>query len=393
MLKKAKPKKPAASTSLRFAHPYYTTSLQQRLQTGGGRLLDHIKGKLQAIPKPRGEPTMTLSDVIGAQGATEIQQAEEISFHTLGDSGKGPDTPEQFVAEAMAQDYDVAHPGRSPAFLFHLGDVIYGPGKDQGYRREFYEPFVHYPGKVIAIPGNHDGEVFPTTDPTTLKAFQANFCAPSQTVPAIAGTIYRETMNQPGVYWLLDTPLVQLVGLYSNSAENPGFISGPIPGQAQLQWLVKTLQGIRQGRVGGQRKALIIATHHPPFTAGGHSPSTEMLTELDTSCTQAGIMPDLFLSGHAHSFQRYTRYVTSSGRAMEIPYIVAGTGGISDQAVPPATGARTGDHTFVKSRQGYGYLLVRVTSTQLTAKFVAVDGQTRSDFDTVTVDLGTNKLV
>ena len=30
---------------------------------------------------------------------------------------------------------------------------------------------------------------------------------------------------------------------------------------------------------------------------------------------------------------------------------------------------------------------------QLTAKFVAVDVQTRSDFDTVTVDLGTNKLV
>ncbi len=393
MPKKAKTKKPAASTSLRFAHPYYTTSLQQRLQTGGGRLLDHIKGKLQVIPKPRGEPTMTLSDVIGTQGATEVEQAKEISFHAVGDSGRGPDTPEQFVAEAMALDYDVAHPGRSPAFLFHLGDVIYGPGKDQGYRREFYEPFVHYSGKVIAIPGNHDGEVFPTTDPTTLKAFQANFCAPSQTVPPIAGTIYRETMNQPGVYWLLDTPLVQLVGLYSNSAENPGFISGPIPGQAQLQWLVKTLQAIRQGRVGGQRKALIMATHHPPFTAGGHSPSTEMLTELDTACTQAGVMPDLFLSGHAHSFQRYTRFVTSSGRATEIPYIVAGTGGISDQAVPAATGARTGDHTFVKSRQGYGYLLVRVTSTQLTAKFVAVDVQTRSDFDTVTVDLGTNKLV
>jgi hypothetical protein len=136
-----------------------------------------------------------------------------------------------------------------------------------------------------------------------------------------------------------------------------------------------------------------MATHHPPFTAGGHSPSTEMLAEPDTACTQAGIMPDLFLSGHAHSFQRYTRFVSLAGRPMEIPYIVAGTGGISDQAVPAATGARTGDHPFVKSRKGYGYLLVSVTTTQLTAKFVAVDGQTRSDFDAVTVDLGTNKLV
>ena len=56
--------------------------------------------------------------------------------------------------------------------------VIYGPGKDNAYRGEFYEPYVHYPGKIIAIPGNHDGEVFPKTDPKTLEAFQANFCAP-----------------------------------------------------------------------------------------------------------------------------------------------------------------------------------------------------------------------
>jgi hypothetical protein len=295
----------------------------------------------------------------------------------------------------MATDFNIGAPASSPAFFFHLGDVIYGPNKDVNYRPEFYEPYVHYPGKIIAIPGNHDGEIFPRTDPTTCKAFQANFCAPSQTVPPIAGTIFRQTMNQPAVYWLLDAPYVQIVGLYSNAAENPGFISGAIPGQAQKTWLLATLKTVAQQRKNGPRKALVLATHHPPFSSGGHSGSTEMLAEIDGVCQQAGIMPDLFLSGHAHSYQRYTRQPASHA-GLQIPYIVAGTGGINDQVIIPATGQASGDHTFVKSLQGYGYLLVKVagaadkkTATTLTVTMYQVDpiSQKKSQYDQVTVNL------
>jgi hypothetical protein len=294
----------------------------------------------------------------------------------------------------MVKDFDVSNPGASPAFFFHLGDVIYGPHKDQEYRPEFYEPYVHYPGKIIAIPGNHDGEVFAQTDPKTLNAFLANFCAASQKVPAVAGTIYRETMNQPGVYWLLEAPFVQIVGMYSNAAENPGFISGTIPGQAQKTWLAKTLQGIAADRKGGKRKALVLATHHPPFTAGGHSPSTEMLADIDGVCQQAGVMPDLFLSGHAHSYQRYTRELNIGGKAVQIPYVVVGTGGINDQAVPQATGQKTGDHTFVKSMKGYGYLLIQIDTGTITGTMFAVDPNTKvkSVFEKFTVTLTTNRV-
>src|SRR5258708_31329906 len=121
----------------------------------------------------------------------------------------------------MEQDFNVDPPANSRACFFHLGDVIYLHDKDARLRTEFYEPYVHYPGKIIAIPGNHDGEVFPKSDPTTLKAFLANFCAASQSVPPIAGTIFRQTMNQPAVYWLLDAPFLHIVALYSNAAENP----------------------------------------------------------------------------------------------------------------------------------------------------------------------------
>jgi hypothetical protein len=382
---------------LRFAHPFFTTQpVAARKPTPGvgKQLLDYIQGKLESIPAPQRNPVMTLADIIGTQSSQQIEASGSLRFHSVGDTGKGANSPQGDVAEAMAKDFDVSKPQASPAFFFHLGDVIYGPGKDQQYRPEFYEPYVHYPGKIIAIPGNHDGEVFPKSDPTTLKAFLANFCAASQSVPPIAGTIFRQTMNQPAVYWLLDAPFLHLVALYSNAAENPGFISGAIPGQAQKTWLIKTLKDISTQRKAGKRKPLILATHHPPYTSGGHSPSTAMLADIDDACKQAGVMPDMFLSGHAHSYQRYTREVPSNGRVVQIPYIVAGTGGINDQAIIQANKQKTGDHIFENSRQGYGYLLIEATNAGLVATMFAVDPATKakSQFDRVSVDLAHGRV-
>jgi hypothetical protein len=393
--KQATPKGP--SQPLRFAHPFFTpqpAAARKPVPGVGTRLLDHIKGNLEPIPAPARTPLMSLDDIIGAQGSQEVQSAGSIKFHAVGDTGRSANSPQGDVAEAMVKDFDIGKPGLSPAFFFHLGDVIYGPNKDQQYRPEFYEPYVHYPGKIIAIPGNHDGEVFPSTDTKTLGAFLTNFCAPSQKVPAIAGTIYRQTMNQPSVYWLLDAPFVQIVGMYSNAAENPGFISGTIPGQAQKTWLTKTLQGIAADRQAGKRKALVFATHHPPYTAGGHSPSTEMLADIDSVCQQAGVMPDLFLSGHAHSYQRYTREMNFGGKALQIVYVVAGTGGINDQAIVPATGQKTGDHTFVKSMKGYGYLAIQIDHATINGTMFAVDPNTKakSVFEKFTVTLATNRV-
>lgn len=382
----------AARQPIRFAHPFYTTvpKAERAVVPGvGTSLTDYIKGKLYPIPAPTRTTPFTLPEIIGQPGTDEIQAAGSILFHTCGDTGRGADTPQGLVAAAMETDFNIAKPAVSPAFFFHLGDVIYGQDKDARYLAEFYQPYVHYPGKIVAIAGNHDGEIIPKTDPDSLHAFLANFCAPSQTVPPVAGTIFRETMNQPGVYYLLDAPFVQIVALYSNAAENPGFISGTIPGTAQKTWLLRTLQSIAALRAQGTRKALVIATHHPPFTAGGHSPSTEMLQDIDSVCQQAGILPDLYLSGHAHSYQRYTREVTAGGKTVQIPYVVVGTGGINDQAVKPATGARTGDHIYVSSFKGYGYMLVEVSPATITGTAYTVDQSSgaKTLFETFTVDL------
>ena len=129
---------------------------------------------------------------------------------------------------------------------------------------------MHYPGKIVAIPGNHDGEIYPKTDPLPLKAFLQNFCATSAKVPPIAGSIYRETMTQPGVY--------------SSASSASTRTRLKIPGSAQKQWLISALRYVKGKRTQGTRKGLIIATHHPPFSQGGHSGSSEMLSDIDDAC-------------------------------------------------------------------------------------------------------------
>lgn len=390
------------STPLRFAHPFFTTTpvdLRPTVPGIGKRMIDYIVTKLEKIPDPLRDPTMTLEEIIGIQGVTDIKNAQVITFHAAGDTGHENGLMEELVADAMAADYDIAHPAKSPAFFLHLGDVIYYHNTDLGYQSQFYVPYKNYPGKIIAIPGNHDGELFKfdgtsTGQKTTLEAFMKNFCQQKTGVPRAAGTIYREMVSQPAVYWLLTAPFVDIIGLYSNIGEGPGFISGSTIGQKQKDWLIKTLTNINKGRMKGDHKALLIAVHHPPLSYGGHASSVDMLKDIDDACNKAGIMPDALLAAHAHNYQRFTRFTTFNGKNMEIPFIVAGTGGRGIIWVPQASGARDGDHTFDSSLVGYGYLTITVTAQQLTLSFTQVGQNKKSPFDKkIIVDLKTNRLL
>jgi hypothetical protein len=373
--------------AIRFAHPFYDTARpEQRAKQGsfGHRMLDHIQGTLNPIPPVTGNGMLTLADVIGKAGSDAIEASNQITIHVAGDTGvpaTDHETNQVIVAEAMAKDYDPARPETSPAFFLHVGDVIYGPGQNS-YLDQFYSPYVHYPGKIIAIPGNHDGE-----SDAKIKDFQKYFCAATQAVPPIAGSIFRQTMTQPGVYWCLDAPFMQIIGLYSNSAENPGFISGPTIGQAQKTWLVSTLKILKAARVKGPRKALFFATHHPPFSSGGHSGSTAMLADIDDACTRAGIFPDAFFSGHAHSIQRYTRSVQFAGSSIPIPYIVTGCGGHGGQAVDPVPAAKSGNPVYEFSYKGWGYTTVQITAKRMTITSHSVDPLATKVIDSISINL------
>ena len=286
------------------------------------------------MPQPVGgaaEPILTLAQVYGSAGDRKvqaIQQAGQIVFHSVGDTGsvKGPDT-QSLVADKMVSDFDEENAADVPSFFFHLGDVVYYFGEGTYYYDQFYEPFRNYPAPIVAIPGNHDGVVYPNDPAPTLDAFLRNFCAASPAPSPDAGGLSRTTMIEPGVYFTFDAPFVRILGLYSNVLEDPGVISSQGGTNSlddrQITFLTTALKRIKSQKYAG---AVIIAVHHPPFTAGSvHGGSPQMLADIDSACTAAGVWPHAVFAGHSHNYQRYTRTVSG----LQIPFLVAGCGGHS----------------------------------------------------------------
>jgi hypothetical protein len=359
---------------------------------------------LEPVPQPADgavEPILTLAQTYGSAGEAKveaIQQAKQIVFHSVGDTGSviGPNT-QSLVADKMVSDFNEENSADVPSFFFHLGDVVYYFGEAQYYYDQFYEPFRNYPAPIVAIPGNHDGVVYATDPAPTLDAFLRNFCAASPAPSPDAGTLVRTTMIEPAVYFTFDAPFVRILGLYSNVLEDPGVISSQGGTNSlddrQITFLTAGLQRIKREDYAG---AVIIAVHHPPFTADStHGGSPQMLADIDSACTAAGVWPHALFSGHAHNYQRYTRTV----QGIQIPFLIAGCGGHSPLAAMRGTYRtpyKIDDTLTLESYDDtdYGYLRVVVNALTLTIEFhpESDGGVSKTPDDTVTVNLQTRAI-
>ena len=280
-----------------------------------------------AFPAPRGlpEPRLTLAAVLGDNDAAlqrRLTAHQQIVFHATGDSGstRGPES-QNLVADKMVNDF-TDDDKEKPVFMFHLGDVIYSFGEAKYYYDQFYEPYRDYPAPILAIAGNHDGMVPPGTSATTLAAFLDNFCATEFEVAPEAGGLSRTAQIQPGVFFTFEAPpYVRVLALYSNTLEDPGVIADDTIGDSQLVYLKAALERVKSE---GFKGALILAHHHPAYTAGSrHGWSEQMLSQIDSVCKETGVWPHAVLSGHAHNYQRFTRLHGGT----QIPYIICGNGG------------------------------------------------------------------
>jgi hypothetical protein len=359
------------------------------------------------FPAPRNlpEPRLTLAAVLGITEAAlekQITKNGQLVFHATGDTGstRGPED-QNLVADKMVSDFSDNEPDR-PLFFFHLGDVIYSFGEAQYYYDQFYEPYRDYPAPIVAIAGNHDGMVAPGTKATTLGAFLENFCATEFEVTPEAGGLSRTAQIQPGIFYTFEAPLVRILTLYSNTLEDPGVIANATIGDSQLVYLKAALARVNSE---GFKGALILAHHHPAYTAGSkHGWSEQMVSQIDKVCNEAGVWPHAVLSGHAHNYQRFTRHHGQT----QIPYIIAGNGGhglakLSRKAGSPLRtpqALRVTGHADKVTLENYddqdfGYLRVIVTSTQLRIEYhPASDGpNAKTPDDFVTVDLASRKLV
>lgn len=357
------------------------------------------------VPQPStsgAEPILTLATIYGSQGASltqTLQQSGQIVFHAVGDTGsaEGP-TTQSLVADKMVSDFTETNPADVPSFFYHLGDLVYYFGEATYYYDQFYDPYRLYPAPIIGIPGNHDGIVYPADPAASLAAYLANFCTPAPVPAPDAGGLWRTTMTQPGVYYTFETPFARILGIYTNVLEDPGVISDqngtyPTLDERQITFLTTALERVKSDNFTG---AVIIATHHPPFSGGSeHGGSPLMLQDLDSACTAAGVWPHAVLSGHVHNYQRFTRVVNN----YQIPYVVAGCGGHAPLVKMSST-YRTPypvDSTLTLESYDdtdYGYLRIVVNAQTMTIEFhpQSDGGTTKTPDDTVTVELATHTI-
>lgn len=339
--------------------------------------------RFEAAPaRPAGTLTLPL-DLVLPSAAAAATKSGALVLHAVGDTGGEHGTDMQrAVADAMEAQIGGASVDTpdTPAFFYHLGDVIYFNGQSTLYQEQFYEPYKFYPRDIFAIPGNHDGDTLvehgdpPDAEPS-LHGFVNNFCDTTPQ-PVFA---YRDTMTQPYVYWTLDAPFVTIVGLYSN-------VDGTLDGQGtaeQQQWLEQQLVGADPD------KCLLLTVHHPPYSLdsdhGGYPAIGAAIDRAMARVTAAktGRIPDAILSGHVHDYQRFTRTIGTR----EIPYLIAGAGGYANtanlihhlQRANPTTPVPTPFQTTVSGvvlesydETAAGFLRVRVDPATLTIEYFSV---------------------
>lgn len=349
----------------------------------------------QPLPAPTGQAPyhLALDDLLPPGQMQSIHQAQRLVFHVAGDTGgvRSPQDQQQ-VAERMETDFDAPDVAARPAFFYHLGDVVYYYGEASQYYAQFYEPYRLYPAPILAIAGNHDGDVHDPSAPS-LAAFMENFCAPTPQLTREAGDVSRDAMTEPNVYWTLQTPFATLVGLYTNVPEG-GWMES-----TQIAWLADEL------RNAPQEKALIVAMHHPIYSADiMRSGSKYMAGVLDNAIAETQRWPDLVLAGHVHNYQRYTRTLADR----EVPYLVAGAGGYwhlhrmatDPQGNPlptpyPIAGTDVTLVSYCANR--HGYLLMEATPTTLHGSYYALpppahNGQPASLVDSFTLDWHSHRV-
>src|SRR5262245_59798623 len=336
-------------------------------QLAGATATSHPQ-PFQPLPPPTGKPPfrLELEAVIGAPAVDAIEKAGVLTFHAVGDTG-GVKSPESQVIVAMWMERDFG--GQTPpTFFYHLGDVVYFDGERNRYWDEFYEPYLHYPAPILAIPGNHDGDLGIPPVGSSLEGLMVNFCSEAAAVTPDARDVPRPAMTQPNCYWTLLAPLATIVGLYTNCPDH-GVVE---PDQAD--WFVGELEAADPD------KALIVALHHPPYSADDHhGASARMRSLLQDSFAKAARIPDLVLSGHVHNYQRFT--VPTSGR--ELSYVVAGAGGypnlhrmaeVDGHPLPtPWTDPNTGATLAAYNRKHrHGFLRLTVTADRIAGVYRTV---------------------
>ena len=325
--------------------------------------ISHRNTGYQPLPRPLGLAPYhySLTDHFPTIG-DNLQTAKKMVFHVMGDTGGVQDGEFQNnVAEQMvAQITDAA---TSPQFCYHVGDVVYFTGLHDDYYAQFYEPYSHYTPPILAIPGNHDGEVDDPSIQTSLDGWVDYFMQATPDVDPISKDAPRVGLSLPNVYWTLLTPFATFVGLYTNVPEGGSIDS------VQQQWVTNEFA------TASKDLPLIFALHHPIYSFDVyHSGSAKMADVLENAIRDTGRVPNLVLTGHVHDYQRIEQKIAPD---RPTPFIVCGNGGYHNlhtiHSQPGAAAPDTGAVLKYGQDKAWGFLTVTIDNETISAVSTEID--------------------
>lgn len=273
--------------------------------------------KFLPLPAPIGDYPYRLKPEL------HLQDPDKMIFQVAGDTG-GLKSPafQRLIAEQMGKQYlEPANPLEKPSFLYHVGDIVYHFGEADQYEKQFFTPYKDYPLPIFAIPGNHDSDVntAAAVPYSSLEPFTSVFCGIKPRPIPFAADASRRSGVQPNVYWTLETPLANIIGLATNVPKY-GVVT-----EEQKQWFIAEL---KHAALEHTEKAIIVCLHHAPYSADfNHSSSIPMINFLEEAFLEAEVQPDLVMSGHVHNYQRFSK---NYGGGKITPFIVCGAGGFDE---------------------------------------------------------------
>ena len=273
--------------------------------------------KYQVPPAPAGSFPYRL------QLQHEDRLRRKMVFHMTGDTGgtESSEQQERTAKQMTGQYYGADQKEDQPAFLYHLGDIVYHFGEAAGYADQFLTPFECYPAPIYAIAGNHDTDVNPDCGEPyeSLEAFCTAFCNTSPKTIYFGEASNRKSQVQPHIYWTMESPLAIIIGLHTNVPKY-GYIN-----REQRNWFISELKNAAENH---PDKALIVCMHHAPYSADvNHGSSKPMIKFLEGAFRESGVKPDAVFSGHVHNYQRFSKQY-EDGKSL--PFIVAGAGGFDE---------------------------------------------------------------
>ena len=311
----------------------------------------------------------------GRSFKTLCQSTQNQRLWVIGDSGKKGKKQKAVYAQMLEF---INHDLDSLNMWVLLGDNAYKSGTQKQYNKALFKPYIELVKRMTpwAVIGNHDARRWAFYD-----IFDFPTHGESGGVPSGSESFYS-----------IDNGNLHLVMLDSETVDRDA-------DSQMIQWLDKDLQA-------NKKPWTIVAFHTPPYTDGGHHSDNDYDSRGRMSDMRENFVPlfdkygvDLVLGGHSHDYERSKLLVGHTGKSdtfSKTKHILQD----SDNSYTKSLNAVVNSGTIYQvcgssskldkaelnhpalpfSLQEMGSLIIDITPTTLTSKFLNIDGKIADEF-------------